>query len=237
MSRPSCNDGRSDVAGGAAAIPESIFDSSGPCPPSSPRMVEAPFRILPLPGPVRDGMVLFFITLRSTWWRTTFPTSSKVVLGNARPRPPSDTATSSRPSFRLERLSASSSPCPGGSWLHHRPRNQRPDWEFITQPPRGLDEGGIMPAIVGTLLLTVGASRWSCRWYRLGVYLTEYARQGLVIRSSDRHQLLQACRRGLPGSSDWLLRGHAEIRAPSSRLPDAGCLILAEPSSAPQKKP
>ena len=30
-------------------------------------------------------------------------------------------------------------------------------WEFLTQPPRnGMKEGGIMPAIVGTLILTIG---------------------------------------------------------------------------------
>ncbi|MGV8079864.1 MAG: phosphate ABC transporter permease PstA [Syntrophales bacterium] len=57
-------------------------------------------------------------------------------------------------------------------------------WEFITQPPReAMTKGGIMPAIVGTLYLTVGAI---AAGLPLGivsaVYLTEYARQGLVIR-------------------------------------------------------
>ncbi|HUM67898.1 MAG TPA: hypothetical protein PLK31_03500 [Chloroflexota bacterium] len=32
-------------------------------------------------------------------------------------------------------------------------------WEFLTQPPRnGMTEGGIMPAILGTILLTLGTA-------------------------------------------------------------------------------
>jgi phosphate transport system permease protein len=57
-------------------------------------------------------------------------------------------------------------------------------WEFITQPPReAMTKGGIMPAIVGTLYLTVGAIAVGLPLGIVSaVYLTEYARQGLVIR-------------------------------------------------------
>ncbi|MDQ5985597.1 MAG: phosphate transport system permease protein [Syntrophus sp. SKADARSKE-3] len=57
-------------------------------------------------------------------------------------------------------------------------------WEFLTQPPReSMTAGGIMPAILGTFYLTVGAIVISLP---LGVvsaiYLTEYAKQGTFIR-------------------------------------------------------
>jgi phosphate transport system permease protein len=57
-------------------------------------------------------------------------------------------------------------------------------WAFLTLPPTdSMTKGGIMPAIVGTLYLTVGAI---CVALPLGVvsaiYLTEYAKQGLFIR-------------------------------------------------------
>ncbi len=57
-------------------------------------------------------------------------------------------------------------------------------WDFLTLPPTdSMMKGGIMPAIVGTFYLTVGAI---CVALPLGVvsaiYLTEYARQGLFIR-------------------------------------------------------
>jgi ABC-type phosphate transport system permease subunit len=57
-------------------------------------------------------------------------------------------------------------------------------WEFLTQPPTdSMTKGGIMPAIVGTLYLTVGAILVALP---LGVisaiYLTEYARQGALNR-------------------------------------------------------
>jgi phosphate transport system permease protein len=57
-------------------------------------------------------------------------------------------------------------------------------WDFLTLPPTdAMTRGGIMPAIVGTLYLTVGAIAVALP---LGVasaiYLTEYARQGLAIR-------------------------------------------------------
>ncbi len=57
-------------------------------------------------------------------------------------------------------------------------------WDFITKMPMdSMTKGGIMPAIVGTIYLTVGAI---CIGLPLGVasaiYLTEYAVQGRVIR-------------------------------------------------------
>ena len=57
-------------------------------------------------------------------------------------------------------------------------------WEFLTQPPTdSMTKGGIMPAIVGTLYLTVGAILVALP---LGVvsaiFLTEYAKQGVLIR-------------------------------------------------------
>lgn len=57
-------------------------------------------------------------------------------------------------------------------------------WAFLTSPPTdSMTAGGIMPAIVGTLYLTVGAIAVALP---LGVvsaiYLTEYAKQGRWIR-------------------------------------------------------
>lgn len=59
------------------------------------------------------------------------------------------------------------------------------NWEFITQPPtNAMTKGGIMPAIIGTLYLVIGAVAVGLP---LGVasaiYLSEYARQGRMIRS------------------------------------------------------
>lgn len=58
-------------------------------------------------------------------------------------------------------------------------------WEFITKPPTdSMTKGGIMPAILGTVYLTVGAVAVGLP---LGVvsaiYLTEYAKQGRLIRT------------------------------------------------------
>ena len=57
-------------------------------------------------------------------------------------------------------------------------------WEFITKPPTdSMTKGGIMPAILGTIYLTLGALAVGLP---LGVvsaiYLTEYAKQGRIIR-------------------------------------------------------
>ncbi len=57
-------------------------------------------------------------------------------------------------------------------------------WEFISQPPReGMTKGGILPALVGTLLvslitvfLAVPLGMFSA------IYLNEYARQGKLVR-------------------------------------------------------
>jgi phosphate transport system permease protein len=58
-------------------------------------------------------------------------------------------------------------------------------WEFLTQPPRsGMTEGGIMPAIIGTILLTLGTAIAAIP---LGVgaaiYLAEYAADTRVTRA------------------------------------------------------
>jgi len=58
------------------------------------------------------------------------------------------------------------------------------NWDFITLPPTdSMTKGGIMPAILGTLYLTIGAIAVALP---LGVvsaiYLTEYAKQGKFIR-------------------------------------------------------
>jgi phosphate transport system permease protein len=57
-------------------------------------------------------------------------------------------------------------------------------WDFITKHPTdSMTKGGIMPAIIGTLYLTVGAISVGLP---LGIvsaiYLTEYAKQGKIIR-------------------------------------------------------
>jgi phosphate transport system permease protein len=57
-------------------------------------------------------------------------------------------------------------------------------WDFLTLPPTdSMTKGGIMPAILGTLYLTVGAVSVSLP---LGIvsaiYLTEYAQQRRVVR-------------------------------------------------------
>jgi len=57
-------------------------------------------------------------------------------------------------------------------------------WEFLTQPPRdSMTKGGIMPAILGTFYLTLGAIAIALP---LGVvsaiYLSEYAKQGTIVR-------------------------------------------------------
>jgi len=57
-------------------------------------------------------------------------------------------------------------------------------WEFLTQPPKnGMTEGGIFPALVGTLCLTSGAIILSLPLgVAAAIYLTEYARQGKLVR-------------------------------------------------------
>jgi len=58
------------------------------------------------------------------------------------------------------------------------------NWDFITKPPTdSMTRGGIMPAILGTIYLTLGAIAVGLP---LGIvsaiYLTEYAKEGRVIR-------------------------------------------------------
>ena len=57
-------------------------------------------------------------------------------------------------------------------------------WEFITKPPtHSMTKGGIMPAILGTIYLTVGAiSIGLPLGVASAIYLTEYAKQGKMIR-------------------------------------------------------
>ena len=57
-------------------------------------------------------------------------------------------------------------------------------WEFITKPPTdSMTKGGIMPAILGTIYLTVGALAVGLPLgIASAIYLTEYAKQGRIIR-------------------------------------------------------
>lgn len=57
-------------------------------------------------------------------------------------------------------------------------------WDFLTLPPTdSMTTGGIMPAIVGTLYLTVGAIAVAMPMGIVSaIYLTEYAKQGRWIR-------------------------------------------------------
>jgi phosphate transport system permease protein len=59
------------------------------------------------------------------------------------------------------------------------------DWEFLTGMPRnGMKEGGILPAIVGTLILTLGTALVAIPVGVGGaVYLSEYARDTWLTRS------------------------------------------------------
>ncbi len=58
-------------------------------------------------------------------------------------------------------------------------------WEFLTQPPRnGMKEGGIMPAIVGTLILTIGTAIVSMPIsIAAAIYLSEYAKDTRLTRT------------------------------------------------------
>lgn len=58
------------------------------------------------------------------------------------------------------------------------------NWEFLTVPPRnGMTEGGIMPAILGTVLLTFGTAT-ACIPLAIGaaIYLAEYAGDNRLTR-------------------------------------------------------
>ncbi len=57
-------------------------------------------------------------------------------------------------------------------------------WTFLTQPPRnGMTEGGIMPALVGTVLLTIGTAI-VCMPLAIAaaIYLAEYAADNRLTR-------------------------------------------------------
>lgn len=57
-------------------------------------------------------------------------------------------------------------------------------WEFITaSPSNGMREGGILPAIVGTLYLTIGTAIFSVPLgVMAGIYLSEYAKESTLTR-------------------------------------------------------
>jgi len=57
-------------------------------------------------------------------------------------------------------------------------------WEFITQPPRnGMRAGGILPAIIGTVVLVIGTMLFSLPLGVLSaIYLVEYARDNWFTR-------------------------------------------------------
>lgn len=59
------------------------------------------------------------------------------------------------------------------------------DWEFLTQAPRnGMREGGIMPALLGTVFLTFGTAIISMPLaIGAAIYLAEYAEDNLLTRS------------------------------------------------------
>jgi phosphate transport system permease protein len=58
-------------------------------------------------------------------------------------------------------------------------------WEFLTQPPHnGMKEGGIMPAILGTLILTIGTAIVSMPIsIAAAIYLSEYAKDNRLTRT------------------------------------------------------
>ncbi len=57
-------------------------------------------------------------------------------------------------------------------------------WEFLTQPPRrGMTEGGIFPAIIGTFLVTMVTAILAIPLGMFAaIYLNEYAKQNLLTR-------------------------------------------------------
>jgi phosphate transport system permease protein len=57
-------------------------------------------------------------------------------------------------------------------------------WEFISQPPRnGMKEGGILPAIIGTIVLIIGTMLFSLPLGILSaIYLVEYAKDNFFTR-------------------------------------------------------
>ena len=58
-------------------------------------------------------------------------------------------------------------------------------WDFLTQPPsNGMTEGGIMPAILGTIVLTMGTAIASIPLaVGAAIYLAEYAKDTAITRT------------------------------------------------------
>jgi phosphate transport system permease protein len=58
------------------------------------------------------------------------------------------------------------------------------NWEFLTQPPRnGMKEGGVFPAIIGTIILIIGTMIFSLPLGVLAaIYLVEYAKDNFFTR-------------------------------------------------------
>jgi phosphate transport system permease protein len=58
------------------------------------------------------------------------------------------------------------------------------NWEFLTAPPRnGMRDGGIMPALLGTIILTLGTAIVSIPLgIGAAIYLAEYASDNLLTR-------------------------------------------------------
>jgi phosphate transport system permease protein len=92
-------------------------------------------------------------------------------------------------------------------------------WDFLTLPPMdSMTKGGILPAILGTLYLTLGAVAVALP---LGIvsaiYLTEYARQGKIVRVI---RIGVNCLAGVPsvvfGLSAWVFSSFFSASGPVS---------------------
>jgi len=162
------------VAGGAAAVPESIFDACRPMPASiAAEMAEAPFRSEHYYALFATGIVLFLMTfgfnLRHNMQRRV---KRKIVQAIA---------------FFIIRFATTLICLALVAMLGFIVVNgfKAINWTFLTQPPlEAMTKGGIYPAIIGTLYLTVGAMMIA---FPLGVgsaiYLNEYARKGKLVRA------------------------------------------------------
>jgi len=88
--------------------------------------------------------------------------------------------------FTVVRLSALTIALALGGLIFYIVVNGLPaiSWSFLTLPPTdSMTKGGIMPAILGTFYLTVGAISVALPLGMLSaIYLTEYAKQGKFIR-------------------------------------------------------
>jgi phosphate transport system permease protein len=88
--------------------------------------------------------------------------------------------------FTVVRLSALTIALALGGLIFYIVMNGLPaiSWSFLTLPPTdSMTKGGIMPAILGTFYLTVGAISVALPLGMLSaIYLTEYAKQGKFIR-------------------------------------------------------